>query len=81
MSSSRRARRRRERQRAKRHVSRRSYPVATRVGVGMAGVAAIVAGVALLLHGGPQTATRLGRVAGVLMVLGFVAIVVALRGM
>lgn len=52
----------------------------TRLGLLVGGSLMILAGAALLVAGGPQTATRLGRVAGILIVIGIVALVVGTIG-
>ena len=68
MGRSRKARRRSERARAKRPASTRALSPFARAGLIAGGVACILGGVALLVAGGPGTAARLGRVAGILIV-------------
>lgn len=51
-----------------------------RVGLIAGGAACILGGAVLLVAGGPGTAARLGRVAGVLIVLGLVACIAGAVG-
>jgi hypothetical protein len=44
------------------------------------GVVCVLGGIALLVAGGPGTAARLGRVAGILIVIGVVALIAAAIG-
>lgn len=80
MGRSRKARRRAERARAKRPVQRRELSLAARVGLAAGGAVAILAGVGLLVSGTPSTEARLGRVAGILMLLGIAGIALAIIG-
>jgi len=73
MGRSRKSRRRAERVRSKRRSTTQVVSPAARLGLIFGGVACIVAGAALLVAGGPGTAARLGRVAGILIVIGLVA--------
>jgi hypothetical protein len=50
------------------------------VGLAVGGVALVVGGVGLVAATGPANAARLGRVAGILILLGLVALGVALIG-
>ena len=77
---SRRARRRIERRRAKHARPVRRLPLAARLALTLGGVAVIVAGIVLLTSGSPGTASRLARVAGILILLGVVGIGVAILG-
>ena len=51
-----------------------------RLGLAAAGVVCVLGGSALLVAGGPGTAARLGRVAGILIVIGVVACIAAAVG-
>jgi hypothetical protein len=73
----RRARRRHERERARRP-TRPPRSIASRIGFVVAGVAMVAGGVFLLAAGG--TSTRLPRVAGILIVVGLVLAVVGIMG-
>lgn len=77
---SRRARRRLERQRLKRARPVRRLPLAARLALAIGGVAAILAGVVLLTSGSPGSATRLARLAGILILLGLAGIGIAILG-
>ena len=79
MSRSRRSRRRFERQRARRPESRRLSPI-VRLGLLIGGAVLIVAGAALLTAGGSANAARLGRLAGILILLGLVGVGVGIVG-
>jgi len=78
--STRRGRRRRERQRAKRPPRGKQLSHATRAALVGAGLLAIIGGAVLLGAGGAGNAARLGRVAGILIIIGFVAIGAAAIG-
>jgi hypothetical protein len=78
--SSRRARRRRERARSKRARPVHRLSPLVRLGLALGGAVLIVGGVLLLTAGGPGTAARLGRVAGILILLGAVGIGAAVIG-
>lgn len=80
MGRSRRARRRVERQRARRPARGRALSLFARLGLLALGLLSIGGGIALLTAGGPGTATRLGRVAGILIVIGSVAVIAAAIG-
>ncbi|GAC1326612.1 MAG: hypothetical protein NVSMB22_17620 [Chloroflexota bacterium] len=54
--------------------------MATRAALIVGGFVSIIAGVTLLSHGGAQNQARLARVAGILVVLGVVALVAATVG-
>lgn len=77
MSGRRRARRRRERRQAKQSAASRPFTVTTRIALAAGGLLAVLAGAFLLVQGSRQNEARLARVAGILMVLGVVALVVA----
>lgn len=51
-----------------------------RLGLAAGGVLMVVAGVLLLMAGGPGTAARVGRVAGIVILLGIVAVAAAVIG-
>jgi hypothetical protein len=51
-----------------------------RLGLAAGGILCVLAGSALLVAGGPGTAARLGRVAGILIVIGVVACIAAAVG-
>jgi hypothetical protein len=51
-----------------------------RLGLAAGGIACVLGGIALLVAGGPGTASRLGRVAGILIVIGAVACIAAAVG-
>jgi hypothetical protein len=53
---------------------------AARAGLIVGGVICVLGGVALLAAGGPGTAARLGRVAGILIVIGAVACIAGVIG-
>ncbi|HZU12795.1 MAG TPA: hypothetical protein VFB58_08150 [Chloroflexota bacterium] len=74
----RKARRRAERQRQKRHERRAPSSPVRRVVVIAFGLVAIVAGVALITHG--TSAQRLARLAGILIVVGAAAILAGALG-
>lgn len=80
MGRSRKARRRADRTRAKRRSPTRSMSPFARVGLIAGGTACVVGGAALLVAGGPGTAARLGRVAGILIVIGLVACIAGAIG-
>jgi Flp pilus assembly protein TadB len=80
MSRTRKARRRDERTRSKRRPATGSMSPATRLALIVGGIACVLGGIALLVAGGPGTAARLGRVAGILIVIGVVASIAAALG-
>jgi hypothetical protein len=80
MGRSRKARRRTERARAKRASPTRLMSLPARAGLVVGGVGCVLSGVALLVAGGPGTAARLGRVAGILIVIGVVACIAGAIG-
>lgn len=80
MPPSRRTRRRLERQRAHRPARGRPLGVWGRLGLAVGGIAAVVIGVLLLAAGNRVTAHRLGRIAGILIILGLAAVAVAAIG-
>lgn len=80
MGRSRKARRRAERARARRAPQHRSFSVATRLVLILGGLAAIAAGVLLVVHGTPETARRLTRLGGILIILGLASCVIAVLG-
>ncbi|HZS93790.1 MAG TPA: hypothetical protein VFA78_03265 [Chloroflexota bacterium] len=80
MPPSRRTRRRLERRRAKQPRRSQSLSPLTRAGIVGAGILAIAGGAALLVAGNPASAERLGRIAGILILLGCAAIGVGLIG-
>lgn len=51
-----------------------------RAGLIVGGVACVLGGVALLVAGGPGTAARLGRVSGILIVIGAIACITGAIG-
>ncbi len=69
-----------QRDRAKRPVHRHALLPAQRIGLAAVGIIVIAAGCLLLVSGGPGTTTRLGRVAGIMILLGVVAVVAAAIG-
>ncbi|MGI8967651.1 MAG: hypothetical protein ACR2GA_00905 [Chloroflexota bacterium] len=79
MAPTRRTRRRQQRVQAKRP-SRQSVPIAKRLGLLVLGVLMIAAGITLVAAGGSGSAERLGRIAGILIVIGIVVVVIALLG-
>jgi hypothetical protein len=80
MGRTRRSRRRIARQRASRPVHAHRLGAGVRLGLVAAGGCLILAGALLLVAGGTQTAERLGRIAGILIVLGLVALGAAAIG-
>ena len=78
--SSRRARRRLERERAKRTGPSRPVPPLQRVLLLTLGLAMVIGGVALVAAAGTGSAQRLGRVAGILIVIGIVVVAVGMLG-
>jgi hypothetical protein len=72
MSSSRRRRRRLERERAKRPTRSRGLSPPARVALALGGILMVAAGIGLLGHGGSATEARLGRLAGILILVGIV---------
>src|ERR687884_311521 len=80
MSSSRRTRRRRERARAKRVTPVRRLALPLRAALIVGGVIMIAGGVLLLARGNPDTDRRLGRLAGIVILLGCAAVLVGLIG-
>lgn len=73
MSGARRARRRRDRERIRRVRPTRSFSPLSRGLLLVGGILCILAGIALLTAGGPGNAARLGRIAGILILLGIIA--------
>lgn len=80
MSRSRKARRRDERARSRRRPPTEKMSGLFRIGVAVVGVICVFGGIALLSAGGPGTAARLGRVGGILIVIGVVACIAAALG-
>lgn len=80
MSPSRRTRRRLERQRSRHPVQRERSNPAVRVGIGVLGLAGLVAGTALLVHASSVNESRIARIAGILIVLGLGALAAAVFG-
>ncbi len=80
MGRRRRARRRIERERAHRTTSRHAISLFNRIGLAVVGLALIVGGILLVTSGSPGNASRLGRIAGIAIILGLVAIGVAIIG-
>lgn len=80
MSVTRKSRRRRERSRAKNPARGSSLSLLARAGLIAAGVVLVIAGAALLIAGGAGNAARLGRVAGILIIVGIVIIVAGTVG-
>lgn len=80
MGRSRKSRRRQQRQYAKRTRPITRLSPMMRIALIVGGLVAIMAGVALLARGDAQTAARLGRVAGILILLGLVGLGVGLVG-
>lgn len=79
--SSRRARRRRERERARRPSASRGLPPLQRLLLTGAGLVMIFGGVALLAASASAgSAERLGRVAGILIVIGLVVLAIGMIG-
>lgn len=78
--SSRRGRRRRERTRTKAPPRGRRLSPFARIGAIGVGVLLVVAGAVLLSSGSPGNAARLGRVAGILILVGIVAVVAGFIG-
>lgn len=74
MSSRRRSRRRFERKRVKERRPVRRLSMAARLGLVAAGALAVMAGIFLLAHGSAGNAERLGRISGILILLGLVCI-------
>lgn len=80
MGRSRKARRRNERQRQKRPSQVPRLPAYARLLLAAVGLLLMGAGVLLLAGATPGTANRLGRLAGIAILLGVVAIVAAAIG-
>lgn len=71
---SRKSRRRSDRARAKRSRPAHALSLPVRIGLVSLGALLALAGVSLLIHADPQTANRLGRVAGILILIGLVLV-------
>lgn len=79
--SSRRARRRNERQRAKRGRTAHPISIPVRVLLLVAGIGLLVGGGVLLTHpAASTTSARLARVAGIMLVIGVVLLIAAALG-